>query len=164
MSAQHFSGATGPSTVLRQAQDATSGRAILMIVAALLFVACAPTAASEISAFNPDLAATALYGQYLRDSAATGTARAVQFAVDIQNAQATAANATSTAYANATDAAIAEAQMTGGRIAIALAQQAAGISERQAENLLTEWRSRGWARKDARQADAHMLTEAALHG
>jgi len=57
--------------------------------------------------------------------------------------------------------ALTAARKTGGRITIALAQQAAGISERQAEKLLTEWRSRGWARKDARQANAHVLTEAA---
>ncbi|MEK7276819.1 MAG: hypothetical protein AAB427_05675, partial [Chloroflexota bacterium] len=84
--------------------------AFFLLVLAL--AACAPTAAGEISAFNPDLVSTAQYDQYLRDAGATGTARAVQFAVDIQNVQATADNATSTAYANATGTAIAEAQMT----------------------------------------------------
>ncbi len=61
---------------------------------------------------RPDPGATAQYDQHLRDAAATGTARALQFAIDIQNVQAAAANATSIAHANATDAAIAEAQMT----------------------------------------------------
>ncbi len=79
---------------------------------ALALAACAPTAAGEISAFNPDLGATVQYDQYLRDAAATGTSRAVQFAIDIQNVQATAANATSTAYANATATAIDNARMT----------------------------------------------------
>ncbi len=107
MSAQHFSRATGPSTALR----VRSGGAILIIAAALL-AACAPTAAGEISAFNPDLGSKVQYDQYLRDAAATGTSRAVQFAVDIQNVQATAANATSTAHANATATAIDNARMT----------------------------------------------------
>ncbi len=129
----------------------TEIRVILMIVAALLLVACAPMATGEIIAFNPDLGPT-------------GTARPVPFSVDIQTAQATAAIATSTAYANATDAAIAEARMAGGRIALAMSQQAAGISERQAEKLPTEWRTRGRACTDAGQATAHVLTEAAPHG
>lgn len=43
---------------------------------------------------NPGLAATFQSDQYLRDANATGTARAMQFAVDVQNVQATSEQAT----------------------------------------------------------------------
>ncbi len=43
---------------------------------------------------NPALAATFQSDQYLRDANATGTARAMQFAVDVQNVQATSEQAT----------------------------------------------------------------------
>ncbi len=88
------------------------GELSFLALATALLAACASTAAGEISAFNPDLGATAQYDQYLRDAAATGTARAVQFAIDIQNVQATAVIATSTAHANATATAIDESRMT----------------------------------------------------
>jgi hypothetical protein len=47
---------------------------------------------------NPALAATFQSDQYLRDANATGTARAVQFAIDVQNVQATAEQATRAAF------------------------------------------------------------------
>jgi hypothetical protein len=69
---------------------------------ASLLAACAPTAASNIS-LNPDAAAKAQVDQYQRDAEATGTLRALLFAADVANVQATAARATQEAmYAQAT--------------------------------------------------------------
>ncbi len=41
---------------------------------------------------------------------------------------------------------------------------AAGLANGRLKNLLAEWRSRGWARKDAMLANAHVLTETTPHG
>ncbi len=56
--------------------------------------------------------------------------------------------------------ALTAARANGGRMTLATLT-AAGLHERQARRLVEQFAARGWARKDAMQANATVLTEAA---